>query len=96
MQFTRENLKSGITVSLISIPLSVSLAVASNATPTLGILTAVWAGLVAAIFGGSKFNIVGPTGALSGVIAVFVITHGITASRRSRWSWEGLSFSRTS
>ena len=70
------NLQSGVTVSLISIPLSVSLAVASNASPTVGILTAVWAGLMAAIFGGSHYNIVGPTGALSGIIAVFVITQG--------------------
>lgn len=70
------NLQSGVTVSLISIPLSVSLAVASNASPTVGILTAVWAGLMAALFGGSHYNIVGPTGALSGIIAVFVITQG--------------------
>jgi len=73
------NWKAGITVSLISIPLSISLAVASNATPAMGIITAIWAGLFAAIFGGSKFNIVGPTGALSGVIASYVIVHGLGA-----------------
>jgi len=72
------NLKSGLTVSLISIPLSVSLAVASGATPLIGIITAIWAGLVAALFGGSNFNIVGPTGALSGIIATYVILHGIS------------------
>ncbi|MEK7588401.1 MAG: SulP family inorganic anion transporter [Patescibacteria group bacterium] len=71
------NLKSGITVSLISIPLSVSLAVASDATPLIGIITAIWAGLIASLFGGSNFNIVGPTGALSGIIATYVILHGI-------------------
>ncbi len=73
----KKNLKSGLTVSLISIPLSVSLAVASGATPMIGIITAIWAGLIAAIFGGSNFNIVGPTGALSGVVATYVILHGI-------------------
>jgi len=73
----KRNLKSGLTVSLISIPLSVSLAVASGVTPLIGIVTAIWAGLVAAIFGGSSFNIVGPTGALSGIIATFVFTQGI-------------------
>ncbi len=73
----RKNLKSGLTVSLISIPLSVSLAVASGVTPLVGVVTAIWAGLVAAIFGGSHFNIVGPTGALSGIIATFVFAHGI-------------------
>jgi SulP family sulfate permease len=73
---TANNLQSGVTVALISIPLSVSLAVASNASPTVGILTAVWAGLMAALFGGSHYNIVGPTGALSGIIATFVLTQG--------------------
>ncbi len=73
----KNNLKSGLTVSLISIPLSVSLAVASGVTPLVGIVTAVWAGLVAAMFGGSNFNIVGPTGALSGIIATFVFAQGV-------------------
>ncbi len=72
----RQNWKSGLTVSLVSIPLSVSLAVASQSTPTIGILTAIWAGLIAALFGGSNFNIVGPTGALSGVLATYAIAHG--------------------
>lgn len=70
------NWKSGITVSLISIPLSISLAVASGSTPLAGIITAIWAGLIASIFGGSNFNIIGPTGALSGIIAMFAINNG--------------------
>lgn len=70
------NLKSGLTVSLISIPLSISLAVASGVTPLIGIITAIWAGLLAAIFGGSNFNIIGPTGALSGIIATHVVLNG--------------------
>ena len=74
----KANWKSGLTVSLVSIPLSVSLAVASQATPTMGIITAVWAGLAASIFGGSNYNITGPTGALSGIIAAYALTHGIT------------------
>lgn len=75
----KSNLKSGITVSLISIPLSVSLAVASQTTPVAGIITAIWAGLIASIFGGSNFNIVGPTGALSGILATYAIIHGASA-----------------
>ncbi len=73
----RKNLKPGLTVSLISIPLSVSLAVASGVTPVIGVMTAIWAGVIAAVFGGSNFNIVGPTGALSGIIATFVFTQGV-------------------
>lgn len=72
----RKNWKSGLTVALISIPLSISLAVASHATPLQGIITAIWAGLAAAILGGSRFNIVGPTGALSGLIAAYAMAHG--------------------
>ncbi len=72
----KANWKSGITVALVSIPLSVSLAVASGTSPSVGIITAVWAGLFASVFGGSNFNIVGPTGALSGMLAAYAIMHG--------------------
>jgi len=74
----RTNWKSGLTVSLVSIPLSISLAVASGVGPVVGIITAIWAGLVGSLFAGSNYNIVGPTGALSGLIAAFVLTHGVT------------------
>lgn len=73
------NWKSGITVALVSIPLSVSLAVASESAPTAGIITAIWAGLVASFFGGSHYNIVGPTGALSGILAAYALTHGASS-----------------
>ncbi len=72
----RENWKSGFAVSLVSIPLAVSLAVASHATPVMGVITAIWAGLIASIFGGSNYNIIGPTGALSGILAAYSITFG--------------------
>ncbi len=72
----KSNWKSGLTVSLVSIPLSVSLAVASQTSPVVGIITAIWAGLLAAILGGSSFNIVGPTGALSGILAAYALSHG--------------------
>ncbi len=70
------NWRAGLTVALVSVPLSISLAVASGATPAMGLITAVWAGLLAAIFGSSNYNIVGPAGALSGLLAGFAITHG--------------------
>lgn len=75
----KNNWKSGVTVSLVSIPLSISLAVAANSTPIMGIITAFWAGLIASIFGGSNYNVVGPTGALSGILAMFAITHGVAS-----------------
>lgn len=72
----RLNWKSGITVALLSLPLSVSLAIASNTTPTVGIITAIWSGLIASFFGGSHFNVIGPTGALSGILAINALTYG--------------------
>jgi len=73
------NWKSGLTVSLIAIPMSCSLAVASGVTPIMAIITAIWAGLVGATFGSSNYNIIGVTGALSGVVASFALLHGIAA-----------------
>lgn len=70
------NWKSGITVAFVSIPLSIALAIASGATPTQGIITAFWAGLLGSILGGSNFNIIGPTGALSGILMTYSIVNG--------------------
>ncbi len=72
----QSNWKSGLTVALVSIPLSVSLAVASGANPTVGIISAIWAGLIAAILGGSRFDIMGPAGALSGILFAYAAVHG--------------------
>lgn len=77
-QKMRENWQSGLTVAFVSIPLSISLALAAGATPLMGVITAIWAGLIASIFGGSNFNIVGPTGALSGILVVFAIKYGVS------------------
>ncbi|OIO18626.1 MAG: hypothetical protein CO029_01620 [Candidatus Magasanikbacteria bacterium CG_4_9_14_0_2_um_filter_41_10] len=70
------NWKSGLTVSIVSIPLALALAITSGATPTQGIITAFWAGLLGAFLGGSNFNIVGPTGALAGILITYSLTHG--------------------
>jgi SulP family sulfate permease len=76
LDLLRVNWKAGVTVGLVSIPLAVSLAVATQTTPVAGIITAIWAGLIAAIFGGSNYNIIGPTGALAGVLIVYTSKYG--------------------
>ena len=73
-----QNWKAGLTVSFVSLPLSISLAVAAGATPLMGVITAIWAGLFASFLGGSNYNIVGPTGALSGILIVFAIKYGVS------------------
>ncbi len=70
------NWKAGLAVSVVSIPLALALAITSGATPTQGIITAVWAGLLAAVLGSSNFNVVGPTGALAGILVSYAIVHG--------------------
>ena len=72
----KKNWKPGLTVALVNIPLSISLALAGGGTPLMGIITAIWAGLVAALLGGSHLNIVGPAGALSAILASFALLHG--------------------
>jgi sulfate permease, SulP family len=72
----KKNILSGLTLGLVSIPLSLALAISSGATPSQGIITAVWAGCLGALFGGSSFNIIGPTGALSGILISYSLIHG--------------------
>ena len=68
------NLRAGITVALVSLPLSISLAVASDAEPLMGIISAVWGGLFGSVFISNQYNILGPTAALSGLLASAVST----------------------
>ncbi|MDD4315562.1 MAG: SulP family inorganic anion transporter [Clostridia bacterium] len=62
---------AGIIVGIIALPLSIALAIASGASPAVGLITAIFAGGTAALLGGSKTQISGPTGAF--VVIVFGI-----------------------
>ncbi|MCS6982891.1 MAG: SulP family inorganic anion transporter [Candidatus Absconditabacterales bacterium] len=72
----RTNRKSGLAVSVVSLCLSIPLALASGAAPLQGIIAAMRGGLCAAIWGGSRYNIIGPAGALTGLLFTFVLSHG--------------------
>ena len=72
----RQNLLAGIVVGVIAFPLSIALAVAVGVPPIAGLYTAVIAGGIAAAFGGSRFNITGPTAALVPVLSHAVVIHG--------------------
>lgn len=63
---------AGITVGIIAIPLSMALAIASGVAPQHGLYTAIVAGIVIALLGGSRFNISGPTAAF--VVILYPIT----------------------
>jgi SulP family sulfate permease len=75
----RSNIAAGLVVGVIAIPLSIALAVAIGVPPEAGLYTAAFAGAVAAVAGGSRFNITGPTAALVPILASAVITHGAGA-----------------
>lgn len=73
------NVVSGVIVGVIAFPLSIALAVAVGVPPIAGLYTAVFAGGVASAFGGSRFNITGPTAALIPLLLRLVIEYGIEA-----------------
>ncbi len=67
---------AGIIVAIIALPLSIALAIASGVEPAQGLYTAIVAGFVIALFGGSKVNISGPTAAFATIVAGIVATSG--------------------
>lgn len=72
----KKDLLSGIIVGIVAIPLAMSFAIASGVKPEYGIYTACIAGILIAIFGGSKYQIGGPTGAFVPILLGIVLTYG--------------------
>lgn len=75
------DLMAGIIVGIVALPLAIAFAIASGVTPEKGIITAVVAGLIISVFGGSKVQIGGPTGAF------IIIIYGII----QKYGFEGLT-----
>lgn len=75
-QFVKD-LISGIIVAIIALPLSIALALASGVTPEQGLYTAIVAGFVISLLGGSKVQIAGPTAAFASIVAGIVIKNGM-------------------
>ncbi|MBT8384452.1 MAG: SulP family inorganic anion transporter, partial [Bacteroidia bacterium] len=71
------NIFSGFVVSLIALPLGLGLAMASEAPPIAGIITAIVGGLVVSFLGGSHITITGPGNGLVGVLLVAITTLGL-------------------
>lgn len=69
---------AGIIVAIIALPLSIALAIASGVSPEKGLYTAIVAGLVIALLGGSKVNISGPTAAFATIVAGIVAQYDIS------------------
>jgi carbonic anhydrase len=75
-----QNMFSGLVVSLIALPLGLGLAMASEAPPIAGVITAIIGGIVVSILGGSYVTISGPGNGLVGVVLVAITTLGLSAT----------------
>ncbi|WP_239033233.1 SulP family inorganic anion transporter [Leptothermofonsia sichuanensis] len=67
----------GLTAAVVALPLALAFAVASGVDPKAGLYTAIVAGIVAAVFGGSPVQITGPTGAMAVILVGIVARYGI-------------------
>ena len=72
----RKDLIAGITVGVVAIPLGMAFAIASGVKPEYGLYTTVIAGLLVALFGGSKYQVAGPTGAFIPILLAIVLQYG--------------------
>jgi SulP family sulfate permease len=70
------DLGAGLTVGLIALPLAIGFGIASGVTPQQGLWTGIIASVVVALLGGSRFQVVGPTGAFVPVLFSVVSVHG--------------------
>lgn len=79
--FTREQVTkdvlSGLIVGIVALPLAIAFAIASGVSPEKGIVTAIVAGLIVSVFGGSRVQIGGPTGAFIVIVYGIVQQHGL-------------------
>jgi SulP family sulfate permease len=71
------NILAGVIVGVVSLPLAMAFAIASGVKPEQGLYTAIVAGLVVTLFGGSRVQVAGPTGAFIVVLSGIVATHGL-------------------
>lgn len=71
------NIIAGVIVGVVALPLAMAFAIASGVKPEQGIYTAIVAGLVVSVFGGSRIQIAGPTGAFIVILSAIVAEHGV-------------------
>lgn len=71
-----KDLMAGLTVGIVALPLAMAFAIASGASPEQGLFTAIVAGFVISLFGGSRYQIGGPTGAFVIIIFNIIMKHG--------------------
>jgi SulP family sulfate permease len=75
-QFSRDAL-AGVVVGIVALPLAIAFAIASGVAPERGLWTAIVAGVIVSVLGGSRVQIAGPTGAFVVVVYDIVQKHGV-------------------
>lgn len=75
----RDDVVAGLTVACVAIPLSLAIALASGVAPAIGLITAIVAGIVCALFGGTRLAVSGPAAAMAILIGTVVQEHGLAA-----------------
>src|SRR5436190_21083815 len=73
----RKDVLAGVIVGIVALPLAMAFAIASGVSPDRGLYTAIVAGAAVSIFGGSRFQIGGPTGAMVAILSVIVVRYGL-------------------
>lgn len=71
------NIVAGLIVGVVALPLAMAFAIASGVKPEQGLYTAIIAGIIVSLFGGSRIQIAGPTGAFIVILAGIVAEHGV-------------------
>ena len=71
------DLMAGIIVGIVALPLAIAFGIASGVSPEKGIITAIVAGMMISVFGGSKVQIGGPTGAFIVIVYGIIQQYGI-------------------
>lgn len=72
-----QNLIAGLIVGVVALPLAMAFAIASGVKPEQGLYTAIIAALIVGVFGGSRVQIAGPTGAFVVILANITAHYGI-------------------
>lgn len=72
----KANIFAGLTVAVVALPLALAFGVTSGLGASSGLVTAVLAGAIAAMFGGSRWQVSGPTGAMTVVLLPIFASHG--------------------
>lgn len=73
------DLIAGITVAIVALPLALGFGITSGMSAAAGLTTAIIAGFIAALFGGSKYQVSGPTGAMTVVLLPIIHIYGVEA-----------------